>query len=53
MSQAGLRPGTEGRRLDPILEASLDAVIEIDGAGLVTRWNRAAETIFGYPRETA
>jgi PAS domain S-box-containing protein len=36
-----------------MLDASLDAIIEMDGDGLVVEWNRAACRIFGYPREDA
>ena len=47
------RKGPPDGGLDPILEASLDAVIAVDDRGRVTGWNTAAETIFGYPRERA
>lgn len=33
------------------LDALLDAVIVIDAAGVVHQWSRAAETVFGWPRE--
>jgi PAS domain S-box-containing protein len=34
-----------------IMENALDAVIETDVGGRVTRWNAQAERIFGWPRE--
>ena len=34
-----------------ILEASQDAFIAIDEAGIIKLWNKAAETLFGWPRE--
>jgi PAS domain S-box-containing protein len=36
-------------RLRAMLEAALDAVVSMDAEGRVIGWNRAAETIFGYP----
>ncbi|MGH3016737.1 MAG: PAS domain S-box protein, partial [Gaiellaceae bacterium] len=36
-------------RLRAMLEAALDAVVSMDAQGRVIGWNRAAETIFGYP----
>jgi len=36
-----------------IVEASLDAIVTIDAAGIVLEFNPAAEHIFGYPRATA
>ncbi|HYI36215.1 MAG TPA: PAS domain S-box protein, partial [Thermoleophilaceae bacterium] len=35
------------------VEAALDCIISIDGAGRVSEWNEAAARIFGYPREAA
>src|SRR5262249_41512172 len=35
-------------RLRRLLDAALDAVITIDGQGLVTQWNPQAEHIFGW-----
>ena len=34
-----------------ILESSLDPIITINHEGVITEFNRAAEQIFGYPRE--
>lgn len=36
-----------------IVEAALDAVVIIDGAGAVRGWNRQAETMFGWPKAAA
>ncbi|MGW8257981.1 MAG: sensor histidine kinase, partial [Thermoguttaceae bacterium] len=38
-------------RKHAILESSLDAIITINHQGLITEFNRAAEQMFGYPRE--
>ncbi|NUR75438.1 MAG: PAS domain S-box protein [Thermoleophilia bacterium] len=35
-------------RLNAFLDAALDAVVAIDGDGLITEFNRAAERMFGY-----
>jgi PAS domain S-box-containing protein len=43
---AALRESEERTRL--ILEGALDAVVTMDGAGLVTGWNPQAERIFGW-----
>lgn len=39
--------------LSRTIEASLDAVIITDGQGRIREYNRAAETIFGQPRDIA
>jgi two-component system sensor histidine kinase UhpB len=46
-----LRESEERHR--SIITAALDAVITIDSAGLITRWNRQAETIFGWSQQEA
>lgn len=43
---------SEGRKT-AILESALDAIITIDGAGIVMEFNPAAERTFGYPRQGA
>jgi PAS domain S-box-containing protein len=35
-----------------ILESSLDPIITIDHGGTITEFNRAAEAVFGHPRES-
>lgn len=40
-------------RKQAIVEASMDAMITIDGEGRVRDINRAAEVLFGYPRDFA
>ena len=37
--------------IDALLDAAVDAIVIIDQRGLIQRFNRAAETLFGY-RET-
>ena len=48
-AQAALRASEERTRL--IIEAALDAVITIDGAGAITGWNPQAEAVFGRSRQ--
>jgi PAS domain S-box-containing protein len=40
-------------RTRSILESALDAIIVMDGNGVVHEWNPAAEQMFGYSREQA
>lgn len=40
-----------GDRLDALLDAAVDAMVIIDGSGHITRFNRAAEGVFGYSSE--
>lgn len=40
-------------KLRRILDSAIDGVISIDASGIVTEWNKQAETIFGYTAEEA
>jgi len=40
-------------RIRTILDNSHDAFIDIDSDGIITDWNKAAETLFGWSREEA
>lgn len=51
LAERKLRESEEYFRL--ILDKALDAVIGIDGNGLIVEWNAEAERIFGYRREVA
>lgn len=42
-----------GLRLAAVLNAAPQAVVLIDGMGIITEWNRAAERMFGWMREEA
>jgi diguanylate cyclase (GGDEF)-like protein/PAS domain S-box-containing protein len=42
--------GTPDVRLRQVVDASRDPYLQIDGAGLVTEWNRAAEELLGWSR---
>ena len=42
-----------GQRLAAVLNAAPQAIILITGEGVITEWNRAAERMFGWPREEA
>lgn len=46
-------PGAELRRLRPVLETALDAVVVMDAGGWVIDWNWRAEQTFGWTREQA
>ncbi len=50
-AEATLRESEERTR--SIVETALDAVITADSKGVITDWNRRAETIFGWSREEA
>ena len=40
-------------RLHAVIETALDAVVQMDAAGIITGWNPHAEKIFGWAREEA
>ncbi|MCG3209031.1 MAG: Sensor histidine kinase RcsC [Anaerolineae bacterium] len=42
-----------GINIDPIVENALDAVITINASGVITGWNKMAETSFGWSRAEA
>ena len=44
------RPGkaAEATPFDALMDATVDAIIIIDDCGLIRRFNRAAERLFGY-----
>lgn len=42
-----------GLRLAAVLNAAPQAIILMTGDGVITEWNRAAERMFGWPREEA
>jgi PAS domain S-box-containing protein len=42
-----------GLRLAAVLNAAPQAIVLIDGTGVITEWNRAAERMFGWMREEA
>src|SRR5689334_20744773 len=41
----------EERALRRVLDGALDAVVATDRGGTIVGWNRAAETLFGWPRD--
>ncbi len=40
-------------KLHAVIETALDAVVQMDGTGVITGWNSQAEKIFGWSREEA
>lgn len=42
-----------GQRLAAVLNAAPQAIVLITGDGVITEWNRAAERMFGWPRQEA
>lgn len=47
-STPAARSTIAGTRLNALLDAAVDAMVLIDANGLITRFNRAAERVFGY-----
>ena len=45
------KPSIAESRLNALLDAAVDAIILIDTRGRITRFNLAAERMFGYPEE--
>ena len=43
----------DGERLRAIVDAALDAVIQMDAGGRISGWSKHAETIFGWSRDEA
>ncbi|MDO8612143.1 MAG: PAS domain S-box protein, partial [Dehalococcoidia bacterium] len=50
-AEEALRESEERTR--QIVETAYDALISMDARGVITAWNGAAETIFGWPRQEA
>ncbi|RXK83868.1 PAS domain-containing hybrid sensor histidine kinase/response regulator [Filimonas effusa] len=45
--------GQTGAMLENVVASSLDAIISMNEMGIITAWNMAAETIFGYTQREA
>lgn len=56
-SESGFRKTLEDRlemsekQIDAYLDSAWSAVVLIDGDGIIQRWNRSSEKIFGYSRQ--
>jgi PAS domain S-box-containing protein len=52
-SQAETRAGEMRQMMASIVESSEDAILSVTYGGIVTSWNRGAETLYGYTAEEA
>jgi PAS domain S-box-containing protein len=52
-SQAETRAGEMRQMMASIVESSDDAILSVTYGGIVTSWNRGAETLYGYTAEEA
>jgi PAS domain S-box-containing protein len=51
LTEAMLNTGERELQLRAILDASPEAILTVDGDGIVRSWNQAGERIFGFPAE--
>jgi two-component system CheB/CheR fusion protein len=52
-SQAEMRVSEMSQRMAAIVESSEDAIFSSNTAGIISSWNRGAETLYGYSAEEA